>query len=68
MSTIEQTYTVEGMTCGHCELSVREEVLEVEGVVAAAADHRAGSLIVRGSADGDAIRRAVESAGYRVAG
>ena len=30
MSTaIEKTYTVEGMTCDHCELSVREEVEEV---------------------------------------
>jgi hypothetical protein len=33
MSTAtEKTYTVEGMTCGHCELSVREEVEEVKGV------------------------------------
>ena len=29
MSTAtERTYNVEGMSCGHCELSVREEVEE----------------------------------------
>ncbi|WP_320671173.1 heavy-metal-associated domain-containing protein [Patulibacter defluvii] len=67
MSTTEQTFTVQGMTCGHCELSVREEVLEVEGVVAAEASHRDGRLVVQGTAGADAIRRAVETAGYRVA-
>ena len=29
---VERTYTVTGMTCGHCEMSVREEVSEVTGV------------------------------------
>jgi len=27
----EKTYTVEGMTCGHCELSVRKEVEALAG-------------------------------------
>ena len=26
----EATYTVEGMTCGHCATSVREEVSELD--------------------------------------
>ena len=29
-----KTYTVTGMTCAHCVLSVREEVSAVPGVIA----------------------------------
>jgi copper chaperone len=66
MST-EKTYTVVGMTCGHCEMSVREEVEELAGVESAQADHSSGRLIVRGEAvDDDAVRGAVEAAGYKV--
>lgn len=68
MSTAEKTYTVEGMTCGHCEMSVREEVEELAGVESAQADHATGRLVVQGDADDDAVRQAVETAGYRVTG
>ncbi len=69
MSTIsEHTYTVTGMTCGHCELSVREEVEELAGVESAEGDRATGRLVVRGSdVDDGAVRAAVAEAGYRVA-
>jgi copper chaperone CopZ len=61
------TYTVQGMTCGHCEMSVREEVEELSGVVSAQADHATGRLTVQGEqVDDDEVRRAVEAAGYKV--
>ena len=64
----ENTYTVEGMTCGHCELSVREEVEEVAGVESVEADRNTGRLTVRGEDIEDAaIREAVDAAGYRMA-
>ncbi len=66
MST-EKTYTVQGMTCGHCELSVREEVEELSGVESARADHATGQLTVRGDVDDATVREAVEAAGYEVA-
>ena len=67
MSTLERTYLIAGMTCGHCELSVQEEVSELAGVADAAADHVTGRLVVRGSSlDDDAVRRAVEAAGYEL--
>lgn len=66
MSVAEKTYTVAGMTCGHCELSVREEVEEIPGVESAQADHTSGLLIVRGDVDDDAVRQAVQVAGYTV--
>ncbi len=67
MATTEKTYVVEGMTCGHCELSVREEVEELAGVESASADHASGRLVVRGEVGDDAVAEAVAAAGYRVA-
>lgn len=64
----EKTYTVTGMTCGHCELSVREEVEELAGVESVEADRSTGRLVVRGEEVDDAsVRAAVAEAGYEVA-
>ena len=61
------TYTVQGMTCGHCVSSVKEEVGEVAGVESVDVDLESGRLTVTGSADDAAIRAAVAEAGYTVA-
>ncbi len=67
MST-DRTYTVTGMTCSHCVLSVREEVEEVAGVTAAEVDLATGRLTVRGEGfTDDAVAAAVAAAGYEVA-
>jgi copper chaperone CopZ len=66
-ATVEKSYVVEGMTCGHCELSVREEVEELVGIESAQADRTTGRLTVRGDVDDAAVREAVEAAGYKVA-
>ena len=66
-STDQRTYTVSGMTCNHCVLSVREEVSEVAGVRGVGGAHDAGQLTVAGvSLNDDAIRAAVAEAGYEV--
>ncbi len=68
MSTpTDKTYVVEGMTCGHCELSVREEVEELAGVESAQADRTTGRLTVQGDIEDAAVREAVEAAGYKLA-
>lgn len=61
-------YTVVGMTCGHCVSSVREEVSEVDGVRSVDVDLDSGRLVVSGQgfAD-DAVKAAVEEAGYELA-
>ena len=61
-------YTVAGMTCSHCVLSVREEVSEVAGVSAVNVDLASGRMSVTGQdVDDDAVREAVAEAGYEVA-
>jgi copper chaperone len=63
----EKRYTVIGMTCEHCVLSVREEVSEVDGVEAVDVDLASGQLRVRGAEVSDAaVSDAVAEAGYEV--
>ncbi|MFI9843630.1 heavy-metal-associated domain-containing protein [Nonomuraea sp. NPDC051941] len=63
------TYTVKGMTCGHCVSSVKEEVSEVVGVTNVKVDLATGLLTVDsdGPVDAAMITAAVEEAGYEVA-
>ncbi len=62
-----RTYTVEGMTCQHCVMSVREEVGEIGGVQSVDVDLETGRLTVAGSTFTDeAVRDAVAEAGYAV--
>ena len=67
MST--ETYTVTGMTCGHCVSSVTEEVSEMPGVTDVQVDLESGRLTVTADQPlGEpAVRSAVEEAGYQLA-
>lgn len=60
------TYQVTGMTCGHCEMSVREEVGEIAGVEGVEVSHQTGTLVVTSAQEIDdaAVLAAVEEAGY----
>lgn len=63
----QMTLQVAGMTCGHCVLSVEEEIAEVEGVATVSADLESGRVLVTGSGvDEAAVRAAVATAGYEV--
>lgn len=68
MST--ETYTVSGMTCGHCVSSVTEEVRELPGVSDVQVDLDSGRLVVTSDSPlgADAVRAAVEEAGYTLTG
>lgn len=63
------TYTVTGMTCDHCRRSVSAEVGAVAGVVAVDVDLATGEVTVSSEqpVGTDAIRAAVEEAGYGLA-
>jgi copper ion binding protein len=64
------TYTVVGMTCGHCVNAVTEEVAQLPGVTAVDVDLASGGLTVTSDApvEETAVRAAVEEAGYEVSG
>jgi copper chaperone CopZ len=66
-TTEAREYSVQGMTCAHCVMSVREEVSAVAGVRAVDVDLASGRLTVTGEQlDDRAIGAAVEEAGYQV--
>ena len=64
-----QTYTVSGMTCGHCVASVTEEVQEIAGVqdVSVVLDTGAVTVTSDRGVDDAAVKAAVEEAGYQLA-
>ncbi|MBS2961999.1 heavy-metal-associated domain-containing protein [Actinocrinis puniceicyclus] len=69
-TTVTATYTVSGMTCGHCVASVTEEVGAIEGVTGVEVDLADGKVTVTSAAAlaDAAVRAAVEEAGYEVVG
>ena len=64
------TYTVTGMTCGHCVTAVSEEVGALPGVTRVEVDLESGALTVTSDAplDEAAVAAAVDEAGYALAG
>ncbi len=64
----ELTYTVPGMSCGHCKAAVTEEVEQVAGVTGVEVDLDTKLVVVRGEAVSDEdVRAAIGEAGYDVA-
>ena len=64
----ERTYTVKGMTCDHCKNAVKAEVGQLAQVTDVEVDLARGEVTVRsdGLVDPQAIRAAVEEAGYEL--
>jgi copper chaperone len=60
------TWTVQGMTCGHCVNAVTEEISSIPGVSDVAVDLATGLVTVTADADpsADAVAAAVDEAGY----
>jgi copper chaperone CopZ len=64
------TYTVSGMTCGHCVRSVTTEVSALPGVTGVAVDLPTGAITVTSQThvEIEALRAAVDEAGYELVG
>jgi copper chaperone len=62
----QREYQVTGMTCGHCERSVRDEVEQLAGVTGIQVSAASGTLTLSAPADLDdaGVIAAVEEAGY----
>jgi copper chaperone CopZ len=59
------SFTVPGMTCGHCEAAVKGEIAKVAGVTDVAVDLVTKAVVVSGSdLDQSQIFAAVDEAGY----
>ncbi|MEU4603718.1 heavy-metal-associated domain-containing protein [Kribbella sp. NPDC023972] len=66
------TYSVTGMTCGHCTAAVTEEISKLTGVQEVSIDLVAGGtskvhVTSESALDETAVREAVDEAGYELA-
>jgi copper chaperone CopZ len=62
------TYSVPAIHCAHCEMSIREELSEVEGVDDVAVDLDVKVVTISGTdLDDAALRAAIREAGYEAA-
>ena len=62
------TFSVPGMTCGHCEAAIKQEVGAVAGVDGVDVDLETKDVVVTGtSLDRDALVAAIDEAGFDVA-
>ncbi len=67
------TYTVSGMTCGHCIAAVSDELRALPGVTGVDVDLVTGgdstvAVTSESPLDDDAVRAAVDEAGYVLTG
>lgn len=63
-SDTTRTFTVDGMTCGHCVDAVTREVSALPGITSASVDLASRQLTVTGDTGTEAIAEAVAEAGY----
>jgi copper chaperone CopZ len=62
------TYSVPGVSCGHCRAAITAEVAMLHGVASVDVDLDARRVTVAGSElDDAAVRAAIDEAGYDVA-
>lgn len=67
MTSSETTFSVEGMSCAHCEAAVSEAVAKVAGVQSVDVDLALKAVTVKGRFDDSAVRAAIHEAGYEAA-
>ncbi len=67
--SVSTTYTVTGMTCGHCAQAVTDEIIALTGVDDVQVDVASGAVTVTSAdpLDVEAVRAAVDEAGYELA-
>ena len=68
-ATDKMTINVTGMTCGHCEMRVKEALEAIPGVKKAEVDRENDSavctVISKNRPDADLLTKAVDEAGYQ---
>lgn len=64
---MEQHFTVDGMTCGHCEQAVRNALLAVDPQAEVHIDRPNHQVAVSSTAAREVLARAIAEEGYQVA-
>jgi copper chaperone len=64
---MNQTFTVIGMTCGHCERAVKNAVQQLDPQAHVSIDHAANRVVVDSVQPREALAKAIAEEGYDVA-
>ena len=64
---MENTFQVQGMTCGHCEMAVKKAIARLDPEAKVEIDRRSGKVDVDSSKSRDDIAHAIADEGYQVA-
>lgn len=64
---MNQTFQVQGMSCGHCVGAVTQAVKSVDPAAEVKVDLASGKVEVRSDGERSAIASAIEAEGYKVA-
>lgn len=65
---MEKVVKINGMSCGHCQSRVEKVLSDLPGVEEVKVNLDEKKAVVKGTADNEAIRKAIEEAGYEVSG
>lgn len=63
---MNQVFTVEGMTCGHCEKAVTKALLALDGQAKVLIDRAQNKVQVESTQPREALAKAIAEEGYRV--
>lgn len=66
-TTMNQTFTVTGMTCGHCERAVKNAVQQLDPQAQVSIDRAANRVDVDSTQAREALAKAIAEEGYGVA-
>jgi copper chaperone len=64
---MHQTFTVTGMTCGHCEKAVTRALKQVDPEAEVSIDRAANQVVVQSAQARELLAKAIAEEGYEVA-
>ena len=63
---MDNTFQVQGMTCGHCEMAVKRAVLQVDPAAQVQIDRALGKVEVESQQPRETLAHAIAEEGYQV--
>lgn len=64
---MENTFQVEGMTCGHCEMAVKKAIARLDPEAKVNIDRSTGKVDVQSTQSRENLAHAIAEEGYQVA-
>ena len=64
---MQEIFSVQGMTCGHCERAVTRAVLQIDPQAQVKIDRAANRVEVQSTQPREAVAKAIAEEGYQVA-